>query len=153
MDSNPELARMMQDPAMLRQTLEVARNPELMREQMRTTDRALSNIESHPEGFNMLRRMYTDVQAPLQNAMEGAASSRTAAAPAAVNPFASLFQATTPGAPATAGERAVSQAPEEDDSSTQHCLGRFPSVYLSCCTATGVASFFNRLASHRGARR
>jgi hypothetical protein len=44
----------------------VARNPQLMREQMRTTDRALSNIESHPEGFNMLRRMYTDVQEPLQ---------------------------------------------------------------------------------------
>ena len=34
----------------------------LMREQMRTTDRALSNIESHPEGFNMLRRLYENVQ-------------------------------------------------------------------------------------------
>ena len=34
----------------------------LMREQMRSTDRALSNIESHPEGFNMLRRMYENVQ-------------------------------------------------------------------------------------------
>jgi len=112
---------MMQDPAMLRQTLEVARNPELMREQMRTTDRALSNIESHPEGFNMLRRMYTDVQAPLQNAMDGAASGRAAAAPAAnANPFASLFQTTTPGAPATGGERAVSRAGEGDDSWTLH---------------------------------
>lgn len=34
----------------------------LMREQMRSTDRAMSNIESHPEGFNMLRRMYENVQ-------------------------------------------------------------------------------------------
>ena len=34
----------------------------LMREQMRNTDRAFSNIESHPEGFNALRRMYENVQ-------------------------------------------------------------------------------------------
>ena len=33
-----------------------------MREQMRTADRAFSNIESHPEGFNALRRMYENVQ-------------------------------------------------------------------------------------------
>ena len=34
----------------------------LMREHMRSTDRALGNIESHPEGFNALRRMYENVQ-------------------------------------------------------------------------------------------
>ena len=34
----------------------------LMREQMRNMDRAMSNIESHPEGFNALRRMYENVQ-------------------------------------------------------------------------------------------
>ena len=34
----------------------------LMREHMRNTDRAVSNIESHPEGFNALRRMYENVQ-------------------------------------------------------------------------------------------
>ena len=33
-----------------------------MREQMRSNDRALSNIESHPEGYNHLRRMYENVQ-------------------------------------------------------------------------------------------
>lgn len=33
-----------------------------MREQMRNTDRAFSNIESHPEGFNALRRMYENIQ-------------------------------------------------------------------------------------------
>ena len=33
-----------------------------MREQMRTNDRALSNIESHPEGYNHLRRLYENVQ-------------------------------------------------------------------------------------------
>lgn len=34
----------------------------LMQEQMRNADRAMSNIESHPEGFNALRRMYETVQ-------------------------------------------------------------------------------------------
>lgn len=38
-----------------------------MREQMRNTDRAFNNIESHPEGFNALRRMYENVQVSLQN--------------------------------------------------------------------------------------
>jgi hypothetical protein len=39
-----------------------------MREMMRNTDRAMSNIEASPEGFNMLRRMYETVQEPLLNA-------------------------------------------------------------------------------------
>ncbi|KAK9690614.1 hypothetical protein RND81_09G140900 [Saponaria officinalis] len=67
-DRNPELAHVLNDPSILRQTLETARNPELMREMTRNTDRAMSNIESSPEGFNMLRRMYENVQEPLLNA-------------------------------------------------------------------------------------
>ncbi|KAL6959836.1 hypothetical protein U1Q18_039987 [Sarracenia purpurea var. burkii] len=67
-DRNPELAHILNDPSTLRQTLEAARNPELMREMMRNTDRAMSNIESSPEGFNMLRRMYESIQEPLLNA-------------------------------------------------------------------------------------
>ncbi|XP_021906048.1 ubiquitin domain-containing protein DSK2a-like isoform X2 [Carica papaya] len=67
-DRNPELAPILNDPSTLRQTLEAARNPELMREMMRNTDRAMSNIESSPEGFNMLRRMYETVQEPFLNA-------------------------------------------------------------------------------------
>ncbi|XP_075521028.1 ubiquitin domain-containing protein DSK2b-like isoform X2 [Primulina tabacum] len=67
-DRNPELAHILNDPGVLRQTLEAARNPELMREMMRNTDRAMSNIESSPEGFNMLRRMYENVQEPFLNA-------------------------------------------------------------------------------------
>ncbi|CAI9765423.1 unnamed protein product [Fraxinus pennsylvanica] len=67
-DRNPELAHILNDPSILRQSLETARNPELLREMMRNTDRAMSNIESSPEGFNMLRRMYEDVQEPFLNA-------------------------------------------------------------------------------------
>ncbi|KAK6143336.1 hypothetical protein DH2020_023684 [Rehmannia glutinosa] len=87
-DRNPELAHILNDPSILRQTLEAARNPELMREMMRNTDRAMSNIESSPEGFNMLRRMYENVQEPFLNAttMGGGA-----ATDAGSNPFAALL--------------------------------------------------------------
>lgn len=33
-----------------------------MREHMRTSDRALSNIEGMPEGFNALRRLHEQIQ-------------------------------------------------------------------------------------------
>lgn len=66
-DRNPELGHILNDPSFLRQSLQAARNPELMREMTRNADRALSNIEATPEGFNMLRRMYEDVQEPLMN--------------------------------------------------------------------------------------
>lgn len=54
-----------------------------MREQMRNQDRTMANIESHPEGFNALRRMYENLQAPLMDA---------AAGDTAQNPFAALLQ-------------------------------------------------------------
>lgn len=87
-DRNPELAHILNDPSILRQTLETARNPELMREMMRNTDRAMSNIESSPEGFNMLRRMYENVQEPFLNAttMAGDAGNNLSS-----NPLAALL--------------------------------------------------------------
>ncbi|KAK4437557.1 Ubiquitin domain-containing protein DSK2b [Sesamum alatum] len=86
-DRNPELAHILNDPSILRQTLEAARNPELMREMMRNTDRAMSNIESSPEGFNMLRRMYENVQEPFLNASTMGGGTATDAS----NPFAALL--------------------------------------------------------------
>ncbi|KAH6768680.1 ubiquitin family protein [Perilla frutescens var. frutescens] len=87
-DRNPELAHILNDPSVLRQTLEAARNPELMREMMRNTDRAMSNIESSPEGFNMLRRMYENVQEPFLNATTIGGNTAT---DAGSNPFAALL--------------------------------------------------------------
>lgn len=40
-----------------------------MREMQRNNDRALSNIEAIPGGFNHLRRMYNTFQSPLESAM------------------------------------------------------------------------------------
>lgn len=48
----------------------------LMREQMRNQDRTMANIESHPEGFNALRRMYENFQEPLMNAATGQGSNQ-----------------------------------------------------------------------------
>ncbi|CAA0827731.1 Ubiquitin domain-containing protein DSK2b [Striga hermonthica] len=90
-DRNPELAHVLNDPSILRQTLEAARNPELMREMMRNTDRAMSNIESSPEGFNMLRRMYENVQEPLLNATTTGGGGGGTGTAAGTNPFTALF--------------------------------------------------------------
>ncbi|XP_020585558.1 ubiquitin domain-containing protein DSK2b-like isoform X2 [Phalaenopsis equestris] len=87
LDRNPDLAHVLNDPSTLRQTLEAARNPELMREMMRNTDRAMSNIESSPEGFNMLRRMYETVQEPFLNATTMAGNTGGDDS----NPFAALL--------------------------------------------------------------
>lgn len=40
----------------------------MMQEMMRNQDRALSNLESIPGGYNALRRMYTDIQEPMFSA-------------------------------------------------------------------------------------
>ena len=95
-DRNPELGHMLNDPAILRQTMEAARNPELMREMTRNTDRAMSNIESSPEGFNMLRRMYENVQEPLLNATMGGGDTTN---DLNSNPFAALLGGAQGGPP------------------------------------------------------
>lgn len=57
-----QLNHVLNDPQMLQQAFDAMRNPDLMRERMASTDRALAHIESHPEGFNALRRMYETLQ-------------------------------------------------------------------------------------------
>jgi len=64
-----------------RQTMELARNPSMLQELMRSHDRALSNLESIPGGYSALRRMYRDIQEPM-----------LAAATNGRNPFAALVE-------------------------------------------------------------
>jgi ubiquilin len=103
-DRNPDLAHILNDPGTLRQTLDAARNPELMREMMRNTDRAMSNIEASPEGFNMLRRMYETVQEPLLNA---ATIGGEGGNDIASNPFAALMGMNGAGQGQAAGQGAA----------------------------------------------
>ncbi|XP_034195843.1 ubiquilin isoform X2 [Osmia lignaria lignaria] len=79
MQRNPEISHMLNNPELLRQTMELARNPAMLQELMRSHDRALSNLESIPGGHSALRRMYRDIQEPM---FAAAANER--------NPFAAL---------------------------------------------------------------
>ena len=75
LQQNPELNSMMNDPEFLQQTMEAMRNPAMMREMMRNTDRAMSNIESLPGGSAALHKLYNEVQAPLFEASQASAGS------------------------------------------------------------------------------
>jgi ubiquilin len=79
---------MLNNPQMMREAMDIARNPAALSELMRNHDRALSNLEvrhslllirritnnlktnfkSVPGGFNALSRIYREVQEPMMNA-------------------------------------------------------------------------------------
>ncbi|XP_014782349.1 ubiquilin-1 isoform X1 [Octopus bimaculoides] len=88
MERNPEITHMLNNPELMRQTLELARNPAMLQELMRTQDRAMSNLESIPGGFNALQRMYRDIQEPMMNAAQEGFGS---------NPFVSLVSNSSGG--------------------------------------------------------
>lgn len=69
-ERNPEIGHMLNNPDILRQTMEVARNPAMLQELMRNQDRAMSNLESLPGGQSALQRMYRDIQEPMLNAAQ-----------------------------------------------------------------------------------
>uniref|UniRef100_A0A1A9WDQ8 Ubiquilin-4 n=1 Tax=Glossina brevipalpis TaxID=37001 RepID=A0A1A9WDQ8_9MUSC len=88
MQRNPEISHMLNNPELLRQTVELARNPSMLQELMRSHDRALSNLESVPGGYNALQRIYRDIQEPMLNA---ASESFTR------NPFSGLVDTNSSG--------------------------------------------------------
>lgn len=70
MERNPEVNHLLSNPDVLRESLEMVRNPAALSEVMRNYDRALNNMESMPGGYNVLRRMYTEFQEPLLSAFQ-----------------------------------------------------------------------------------
>ncbi|XP_055375305.1 ubiquilin-4 [Condylostylus longicornis] len=81
MERNPEISHMINNQELLRQTMELARNPSMLQELMRSHDRAMSNLESVPGGYNALQRIYRDIQEPMLNAATDSISR---------NPYSSL---------------------------------------------------------------
>jgi hypothetical protein len=65
MEKNPELGEMINDPSFFSQISEISRSPTMMKEMMRNNDRALSNIENIPGGFEALRKMHSSFVDPL----------------------------------------------------------------------------------------
>lgn len=88
MQRNPEISHMLNNPDLLRQTMELARNPSMLQELMRSHDRAMSNLESVPGGYNALQRIYRDIQEPMLDAATGAL---------ARNPFSGLVDSNASG--------------------------------------------------------
>lgn len=86
MERNPELSHILHNPDLMRQAMEMARNPAAMREMMRSQDRQLSNIESLPGGFNALARMYSEIQEPMMDAAQESLQQQIQN-----NPFSALF--------------------------------------------------------------
>jgi ubiquilin len=75
---NPEIGHLLNDPEIIRQTMEMIRNPNMFNEMMRNHDQAIRNLQGIPGGEAALQRLYSDIQEPLLNS----ANSGT-------NPFAS----------------------------------------------------------------
>ncbi|CAG9533754.1 unnamed protein product [Cercopithifilaria johnstoni] len=80
-ESNPELGHLLNDPEVIRQTIEMVRNPSMFQELMRSRDQAIRNLQGIPGGQAALQRLYQDVQEPLLN---------SATSTFANNPFATL---------------------------------------------------------------
>uniref|UniRef100_A0A915PLG0 Ubiquilin n=1 Tax=Setaria digitata TaxID=48799 RepID=A0A915PLG0_9BILA len=80
-ESNPELGHLLNDPEVIRQTIEMVRNPSMFQELMRSRDQAIRNLQGIPGGQAALQRLYQDVQEPLLN---------SATSTFASNPFATL---------------------------------------------------------------
>lgn len=93
MEQNPELAHAMNNPELIRESIRLMSNPNLMQEHMRNVDRAMSNLESIPGGFNALRQIYENVQGPLMNSTQDRSPD---------NPFSALFNQPATSAPQTA---------------------------------------------------
>jgi ubiquilin len=73
MEQRPEIARMLEDPEVIQQSLQMMRNPSLMREMQRNQDRAIGQLDVMPGGHNALVRAHEDVVDPLMAALSGGA--------------------------------------------------------------------------------
>lgn len=70
LERHPEIGHVLNNPQLMRQAMELARNPVLMQEMTRNHDVAIRNITSHPGGYSALRRLYSEVQEPMINAAQ-----------------------------------------------------------------------------------
>merc|ERR1719395_383292 len=69
MEQRPEIARILEDPEVLQQSMQMMRNPSLMREMQRNADRAIGQLDVMPGGHNALVRAHQDISDPLMNAL------------------------------------------------------------------------------------
>jgi len=71
LESNPELMGMLEDPEFMSDAAEKLRNPVHVRDVLRSTDRATTQLEGLSTGsLDVLRHMCEDIQRPTRGAME-----------------------------------------------------------------------------------
>jgi ubiquilin len=122
MEERPEIARMMQDPEVIQQSMRMMQNPELMREMVRNQDRSIGNLDVMPGGHQALVNAHSEILDPLHAAMSGG-NGAAGTAPVAVydnaatanneampNPFAPA-RPTPPAAAAPAPAAALPSPP------------------------------------------
>merc|ERR1719203_208914 len=71
MEERPEIARLLDDPEVLQQSMRMMANPSLMREMTRNADRAISQLDAMPGGHNALVRAHEEIADPLFEAFTG----------------------------------------------------------------------------------
>lgn len=133
-ERNPELNHMLSNPEILRQSMEMMRNPSAFQELMRTHDRALSNLESLPGGYNALRRMYTELQEPILNAAQEQFSG---------NAFASNAGSTTTSTTSTTENREPLPNPWDRSSTTNSQNSTTTNSVFPPSGANPMGSLFN----------
>merc|ERR1719183_2340910 len=79
MEQRPEIARMLEDPETIRQSMQMMRNPSLMREMQRNQDRALGQLDVMPGGHNALARAHAEIVDPMMAALSGSGGDDAAA--------------------------------------------------------------------------
>ncbi|KAI0983580.1 hypothetical protein GJ496_002786 [Pomphorhynchus laevis] len=66
-EQNHEVSQFVNNPDLMRQTIEMIRNPTIIQEITRNHDRSLINLESLSSGYNVRQRIYRDFQEPMLN--------------------------------------------------------------------------------------
>merc|ERR1719235_529879 len=114
MEERPDLARMMEDPEVLRQSARMVSNPSLMREMMRNQDTAMGRLDATPGGHAALERAHREIVDPLHNAMHSGGESGTQ-----MNQYAQDAQGIRNTAPLANPWGAPQTAPNPTPSATQ----------------------------------
>merc|ERR1719386_202003 len=85
MHRHPDIQDMLHDPEFMQQSLESFRNPSMMREMLRSTERAMQAIDATPGGLEMLQAMNGQIRLPshLRAKEKGKAKGEGAAADSA----------------------------------------------------------------------
>lgn len=144
MERNPEINHMLNNPDLLRQTMELARNPSMLQELMRSHDRAISNLESIPGGYNALQRMYRDIQEPMLSATAEQFSR---------NPFAGLVDNTSANNPQQ-GRENTEPLPNPWSPQSQRTSTTTPTTNTSSSrtsTAPSMSNFLQQMSDNPSA--